>query len=56
MTQAELAAKLQLLGQDLDRAAVSKIEARIREVTDYEVLALANALRVRASWLLDERP
>jgi transcriptional regulator with XRE-family HTH domain len=55
LTQAELAARLQVAGFDLDRAGVSKIESQIREVDDRELLALAGALGVAASWLLDER-
>jgi transcriptional regulator with XRE-family HTH domain len=54
MTQAELAAKLQLDQWDIDRAGVAKIEIGIREVRDIELVKLAKALNVSASWLLGE--
>ena len=54
LTQAELAARLQIAGFNLDRAAVSKIEVRYREVDDRELVALASALDVSAAWLLGE--
>lgn len=54
MTQADLAAKLQLDQWDIDRAGVAKIEIGIRQVTDIEVVKLARALSVSTSWLLEE--
>ncbi|MCG3209291.1 MAG: hypothetical protein FOGNACKC_02912 [Anaerolineae bacterium] len=54
LTQAELAAKLQLDRWDIDRAGVAKIEIGIRQVTDIELLKLASALNVTAAWLLGE--
>jgi transcriptional regulator with XRE-family HTH domain len=54
LTQAQLAARLQSAGFGLDRAAVSKIESRIREVDDRELVALAHALGVSAAWLLGQ--
>jgi transcriptional regulator with XRE-family HTH domain len=54
LTQADLAARLQVAGFDIDRAGVSKIECQIREVDDREVLGLAGVLGVRAAWLLGE--
>ena len=54
ITQIELAARLQLLGLSIDQAGVSKIETGRRPVTDIEVAALAKALRVSVSWLLEE--
>jgi transcriptional regulator with XRE-family HTH domain len=54
VTQADLAAKLQIDGWDIDRAGVAKIELGIREVTDKELVKLAKALNVSASWLLNE--
>jgi transcriptional regulator with XRE-family HTH domain len=53
MTQAELAARLQLAGFNLDRAAIAKIECRYRTVTDVEVIALADALGVSPAWLFE---
>ena len=54
ITQIELAARLQLLGLSIDQAGVSKIETGRRPVTDIEVAALAKALKVPVSWLLEE--
>jgi transcriptional regulator with XRE-family HTH domain len=46
MTQEALAARCGVLGWDLSRATLSKIEARLRCVTDAELEILANALKV----------
>jgi len=54
ITQAELAARLQLLEWQIDRGGVAKIEVGIRQVTDIEVVKLAKALRVSTGWLLGE--
>lgn len=54
LTQAGLAAKLQLDQWDIDRAGVAKIEIGIRQVTDIELMKLAKALNVTAAWLLGE--
>ncbi len=52
ITQGELAARLQVLGISVDQSAISKIETGERPVSDMEVVALADALKVSASWLL----
>jgi transcriptional regulator with XRE-family HTH domain len=44
--QKDLAAKLQILGWDIDRASVSKIESQLVWVGDFEMFYLAEALRV----------
>ena len=54
LTQADLAARLQLEDWDIDRGGVAKIETGIRQVTDVEVVKLAKALQVSAGWLLGE--
>ncbi len=54
ITQVDLAARLQIEGLRLERAAISKIETGYREVTDVETLAIAKALGVTVSWLLGE--
>ncbi len=46
LTQEQLAARLQLLGWDINRAGLSKIEARLRCVTDLELPFIAQALKV----------
>jgi len=52
LTQAELSARLELGGVRIDRPGISKIENQERIVTDIELVALANALRVSIGWLL----
>lgn len=54
LTQANLAARLQVEGWDISRVSVAKIETGIREVTDIELMKLAKVLNVTASWLLGE--
>ena len=54
ITQADLAARLQIEGLRLERVAISKIETGYREVTDVEAIAIAKALGVTISWLLGE--
>ncbi|MCB2297938.1 helix-turn-helix domain-containing protein [Clostridium tagluense] len=46
ITQEDLTARLNVLGIDIDRPMVSKIENHSREVVDYEIKAIANALNV----------
>jgi len=53
ITQLELLARLQVLGMKIEQPALSKIESGYRPVTDFEVVALANALGVSADWLLE---
>lgn len=52
MSQLELSEKLASLDVRIDRAGIAKIETGIRRVYDYELLALAKALRVSANRLL----
>ncbi len=54
LSQKELAARLELNGWKISRGTLSKIEAGIREVTDFEVMLLAKTLKVSAEWLLDK--
>jgi len=53
-TQKDLVARLQVLGLKVDQSTISKIEQGIRPVSDFEVVALAKALKVSAAWLLEE--
>ena len=50
-SQEQLAAKLHLLGLDLDRSAISRIESYSREVYDYEVVYLSEALNINITYL-----
>ncbi len=51
MTQEMLAARCGVLGLDLSRGTLSKIEAQLRCVTDAELEILAGALRVEIAAL-----
>lgn len=55
MTQEALAARCGVLGWDLSRATLSKIEAQLRCVTDGELQTLADALRVNFDDLFPKR-
>ena len=46
LSQPKLATRCQLKGYDLSREGLSKIEARVRYVTDAEIVLLAEALGV----------
>ena len=50
--QADLAARLQILGWPIDRAGVSKIESQLVWVSDFGLLYLSQALKVTVPDLL----
>lgn len=52
-SQRELADALQLLGLDIDKNAIQRIEAGKRFVTDIELVYLCRALNVSYETLLD---
>lgn len=54
ITQKDLVARLQVLGLKVDQSTISKIEQGTRPVSDFEVVALAKALKVSPAWLLEE--
>lgn len=54
MTQADLAAKLQVAGITMERDSVSRIEIGTRFVTDYELSVLAEVLGVSMEWLTEK--
>ena len=54
VTQLQLAARLQTLGVDIGRTAISKIEAGRRPVTDSELAAICKALDVSVQWLFGD--
>jgi len=54
VTQNDLVARLQVLGVKIDQSAISKIEKGSRPVLDFEVVALAEVLKVSCEWLLGE--
>ena len=51
LTQPALTLKCQLIGWDISREGIAKIESQIRRVSDFEILQLAKALRVHFSVL-----
>ena len=52
ITQADLAARLQVAGVIMERDSVSRIEIGTRFVTDYELSVLSDVLNVSVEWLL----
>ena len=52
ISQQDLSARMGVLGIDIYRVSISKIESGDRFVADFEVLALAEALNVSLEWLL----
>ena len=52
MSQRALADKLQILGVDVDKNAIQRIECGKRFVTDIELIALAQALEVDVKMLI----
>ena len=52
ITQADLAARLQVAGVIMERDSVSRIEIGTRFVTDYELAVLSDVLGVSVEWLL----
>lgn len=55
LTQAELASRLKRNGWKISRGTLAKIESGVRQVTDIEVMYLAQTLRVSTFELLDKR-
>ncbi len=54
ITQDQLAARCNVLGLNVSRGTLAKIEAKVRRVTDSEVALLAKALRVEVAELYKE--
>ena len=53
ITQADLAARLQVAGIIIERDSVSRIEIGTRFVSDFELKVFAKVLGVSVLWLLD---
>ena len=51
LSQADLAARMQIHGVAIEREAISKIETGDRFVADYELLTFAKVLGVSMEWL-----
>lgn len=54
LTQADLAARLQIKGITLERDSISRIEIGTRFVTDYELVVLSEVLGVSMEWLTQQ--
>ena len=51
LSQADLAARMQLNGVTIEREAISKIETGDRFVADYELMVFSKVLDVSMDWL-----
>lgn len=56
LSQAALAARMQINGVTIEREAISKIETGDRFVTDYELLTFAKVFGVSMEWLTGQIP
>jgi hypothetical protein len=54
VSQEDLSGRLARLGVQITQTSLSKLESRERYVLDYEVAAIATALRVTVAWLFGE--
>lgn len=54
LSQADLAARMQVNGVTIEREAISKIETGDRFVTDYELMVFAKVLNVSMEWLISQ--
>ncbi len=53
VSQEDLSGRLAALGITLDQGAISRVEREERYLMDYELLAIARALRIKPSSLID---
>ena len=53
VSQEDLSGRLAALGITLDQGAISRVESEERYLMDYELLAIAKALRIKPSSLVD---
>ncbi len=51
ITQEELTARCNLIGWNISRSTLAKIESRVRRITDSEIALMAEALKVEISEL-----
>lgn len=56
MTQEDLAREINLMGMDMTKVIVSRIEKNQRHVCDGELVMLARALGVSLDWLCGDGP
>lgn len=53
LSQKDLVARCNLLGWDISRGTLAKIESKTRKLSDAEVLCLSKALKVKVSDLFE---
>lgn len=56
LSQRDLAQKLQLIGIDMDKNVITRIETNKRYVTDLELRALTKIFQVTYEYLIDGTP
>ncbi|AEG32148.1 helix-turn-helix domain-containing protein [Thiomicrospira cyclica] len=56
LTQDQFAARCNLIGWDISRGTLAKIEAKVRRITDIEVALLSKALKKPIQTLFETRP
>lgn len=54
VSQFDLAGRLATQGLDMDRPTITRIENGNRYLRDYEILAMARALKVSVAWLFSQ--
>lgn len=55
ITQEQLSAKCNVIGLDISRGTLAKIEAGVRQVTDIEIMLIAKALKVSEGALFQKK-
>jgi HTH-type transcriptional regulator, cell division transcriptional repressor len=55
VSQDDLAGRLAARGIILDQTAISRVENQTRYLMDYEIAAIAKALKISVGWLFGER-
>ena len=56
LTQDQFAARCNLIGWDISRGTLAKIESKVRRITDIEVALLSKALKKPIQTLFETRP
>ena len=55
VSQEDLAGQLAKRGVYLDRSAISRMEQQCRFIRDYEIIAIAKALKIPVAWFFEKR-
>ncbi len=55
LSQRELAARLQVLGMDIEKNAIQRMESGQRFITDIELIYLSKALGITLDELIDDK-